>query len=649
MKPKKPNIGQSLAESNPDLAVDWHPTKNGKLSPYDVTPGSSKKVWWKCPKDDDHEWYVSVSNRKSGWGCPVCSGRKVVKSNCLATLNPQLAKEWHPTKNAEITPYDVTPNSQKKVWWKCSKGDDHEWDAVVADRNNGIGCAVCSNYKVVKSNCLTTLNPELAKEWHPTKNGKLSPENVHPGSAKRVWWKCPNGVDHEWKAAIYSRTGGKGCSICSGRKVVNSTCLETLNPELAKQWHPTKNGKLTPFDVTSGSRNNVWWKCPNGDDHEWKSTIYNRTIGLGCPICSNQKIVLSNCLATLNPDLAKQWHPTKNGKMTPFDVGVGSGKTVWWKCPEGDDHVWKAPVIKRSDGRGCPVCNGRKVVKSNSFGTLFPQIAKQWHPTKNADLTPYDFRPGSTKKVWWICPRGDDHVWKTSIGERANGTGCPKCKSATSAPELRIFCELETIFSSIQHRTIIKGYEVDIYIPELKVGIEYDGEYWHRDKIEKDREKNLALQSEIILLRIREKGLPKLSGMDIVLNTDNMSIAAMKKILRSILKHCKIESPEMKNRINEYLNRTDWIASDYFDKLYAERNSVVFENSISYLFPELVKQWHPTKNKTLLPEHFTPGSHRKVWWQNHLGHEWQSEICYRVSKVRNRIDPNQLSLFKTEE
>ena len=70
----------------------------------------------------------------------------------LAELNPELARQWHPTKNDNLSPYDVTPNSQKKVWWKCPKGDDHEWDAIVADRNNGIGCAVCSNYKVVESN-----------------------------------------------------------------------------------------------------------------------------------------------------------------------------------------------------------------------------------------------------------------------------------------------------------------------------------------------------------------------------------------------------------------------------------------------------------------------------------------------------------------
>jgi len=71
--------------------------------------------------------------------------------------------------------------------------------------------------------------------------------------------------------------------------------------------------------------------------------------------------------------------------------------------------------------------------------------------------------------------------------------------------------------------------------------------------------------------------------------------------------------------------------------------------SLAELNPELAKQWHPTKNEPLLPEHFTLGSHKKVWWQNHLGHEWQAQISYRVRIVRNRIIPDQLTIFEDQE
>ncbi len=537
MKPQKPISGESLASVNPELAKEWHPTKNGNLTPDNVTCGSHKKVWWKCPKGEDHEWVAAVKDRHRGRGCGICAGKIVVKSNCLAILNPELAEEWHLAKNGSLTPEDVTCSSNKKVWWKCPEGDDHEWEAIVSDRNNGDNCPVCSNQKVVLSNCLATINPELAKEWHPKNNGDLSPYDVTPGSNKKVWWKCPKGDEHEWKTSINHRTNGTGCPFCSNKKVDKSNCLATLNPELAKEWHQSKNNELTPFDVGPGSNQQVWWKCHKGDDHEWIATINARNSGSGCSICTNRIAVTSNSLATLNPELAKEWHPTKNGNLTPHDVHPGSHKKIWWKCPLGDDHEWRATIVNRSRGGKCSICTGKKAVKSNCLATLNPELAKEWHPTKNGSLTPHDVTPGSGKKAWWKCPQRDDHEWKATISSRNKGvgcgvcaniiavpsnclatlnpelieewhptkngsltpyditpgsgknvwwkcsngkdhvwstspyhrtirrSGCPFCTNPSSAPELRILCEIKTIFPSTQHRVYIKGHEIDILIP----------------------------------------------------------------------------------------------------------------------------------------------------------------------------------------
>ena len=65
--------------------------------------------------------------------------------------------------------------------------------------------------------------------------------------------------------------------------------LQAINPKLAKEWHPTKNRKLTPRDVMPGSGKKVWWQCSKG--HEWQAIIRNRSKakGIGCPEC--QKII----------------------------------------------------------------------------------------------------------------------------------------------------------------------------------------------------------------------------------------------------------------------------------------------------------------------------------------------------------------------
>ena len=62
--------------------------------------------------------------------------------------------------------------------------------------------------------------------------------------------------------------------------------LAKINPKLAKEWHPTKNGNKTPINFTSGSKFKAWWICPKG--HEYQSIILSRLYGHGCPACSNQ-------------------------------------------------------------------------------------------------------------------------------------------------------------------------------------------------------------------------------------------------------------------------------------------------------------------------------------------------------------------------
>jgi len=135
----------------------------------------------------------------------------------------------------------------------------------------------CAGYYASKTNNLKVKFPKLAQEWHPTKNGKLSPKDVVPGSNKKVWWKCTNG--HKWKAFISSRSKGIGnCKQCLS--------LKFKNRELAKEWHPTKNGRLTPEDVTMAQNKKVWWQCKK--EHTHFSSVHNRA-NTGCPTCNKIK------------------------------------------------------------------------------------------------------------------------------------------------------------------------------------------------------------------------------------------------------------------------------------------------------------------------------------------------------------------------
>lgn len=204
-----------LATQKPELAAQWHPTKNNGLTPKGVLLHSNKKVWWCCP--EGHEWEAKINNRVSkNNNCPYCSGRKILPGyNDLATTHPDLAKEWHPTRNEGVSPRDVSKGTIRTFWWlgKCG----HEWPAALVHRSKSVGCPICAGKQVLISyNDLTTMCPKLAAEWHPTKNGKLTPQDVTCRSGKKVWWRCQNG--HEWETKVAHRSNGSGCPICSGRK-----------------------------------------------------------------------------------------------------------------------------------------------------------------------------------------------------------------------------------------------------------------------------------------------------------------------------------------------------------------------------------------------------------------------------------------------
>lgn len=420
-----------LAVQNPDLAAQWHPTLNGKLSPADVTAGCSKKVWWHCPAGDDHVWSATVNSRNRGAGCPFCANKRVSTTNSLQAIAPHVAAEWHASLNGELAPESVVATSTSAAWWQCAADADHVWSAQVRERVRGRGCPYCGNDRVSTTNSLAHRFPELAAQWHPELNGELLADNVVFGSNRQVWWRCPNGPDHTWRASVVSRTsGGNGCPFCSGNRASVTNSLASQRPELTAQLHPTLNGDLNPEDVVIGSHLKVWWQCPANAEHLWRAQVKARALtGQGCPYCAGTKVDRASSLAALHPELLAEWHPTRNGDLSPEDVACQSSRLVWWKCAAADDHEWRARPADRVNKRsGCPFCSNRQVSATNSLSGTFPDVAAQWHPSRNGLLLPSDVTYSAGRRVWWKCDRGPDHEWKAAVIARTVvGQGCPYC------------------------------------------------------------------------------------------------------------------------------------------------------------------------------------------------------------------------------
>jgi len=271
--------------------------------------------------------------------------------------------------------------------------------------------------------------------------------------------------------------------------------LLNTHPNLAAEFHPTLNGELKAQHLTAGSNKKVWWAC-NKYQHAWQASANLRT-GVnksGCPGCSGRKAIIGfNDLPTTHPNVAAEFHPTLNGELKAQDLVAGSDKKPWWQCKQ-HQHAWQASVDKRTrNKRGCPFCSNQRVlIGFNDLPTTHPNVAAEFHPTLNGELKAENFVAGSGKKVWWLSETCG-HAWEAVIKNRATKkvpSGCPACAFAGGASvaeaEISKLLTKWNITHETSNRSILNGSELDIYVPSLRIAIEYNGIYWHTDAIRKN-------------------------------------------------------------------------------------------------------------------------------------------------------------------
>jgi len=557
---------------NARLMSEWNWEENDKrdLDPRKLTAGSGKKPNWICSKG--HHWDAAISHRVSrNSSCPYCSNKRILAGfNDLKSQYPELMKEWDFDSNA-IDPSTVALKSNKIANWICPKG--HKYSKAIYQRVEGADCPICmrarrtsfpeqcfffytkqvypdavNSYKEIFDNqmeldiyipsirtgieydgifwhgknafereqkkyrickehqirlfrikegafngfsdvadriwyiptkysydvlnfyineylkfltfdgrklpdvnvkrdkvkimeykalkledSLLIQNPEVANEWHPTKNGGLTPDLFASGSAELIWWKCSK-CGNVWKTSIVNRTKGHGCNKCANpkRKKTKKQTLLSKRGCLDKEWclldWDYELNDHGPEYYTNGSGEEVNWKC-HVCGYRWKAVICDRSRDYknGCPLCSGKVIVKGvNDLPTVRPDLMNEWNYDANSEIDPTTVGCGNHLYVSWKCQKCG-YIWSAQVYNRANGKGCPCCANRVVVPGiNDLATTHPELAEEWHPTMNV-IKPSEVTKGQSKKIYWCC-KSCGNVWLDTINHRTNGRGCSECK-----------------------------------------------------------------------------------------------------------------------------------------------------------------------------------------------------------------------------
>lgn len=410
-----------LKFNNPNLFEEIDRDKNRGIDINNLTSKSSKKIWWICK--NGHSWYQNIDTRvKSGSSCKYCKSSK----QSIVITHPELIKEWDYKKNIGVDPNFLTKGSNKKVWWVCNNCNN-SFSCLIDKRTRGTNCSKCR--KRIQPKIPISKNYSfLLEEWDYKLNKGKDPNKISEGSNVKVNWVCKNG--HSYNMEPYYRTKQKlGCPICRGIKVNNLNSLEKLRPDLCEEWDFDKNNQLSPSGLTVGSNKLVWWKCKNG--HSWKSTIINRSKknGTQCPFCSGRTSSESTSLFTLYPKLIEEWDYERNNEITPSSVRPGSHKRVWWRCIKNPKHKWETPIYSRtSKGNfGCPYCSGKYVLREESIGEVSSKLMLEWDHNLNKGIDPFTLSPRSEKKVWWRCTEDKNHLWKTTISHRTEGTKCPYC------------------------------------------------------------------------------------------------------------------------------------------------------------------------------------------------------------------------------
>lgn len=399
-------------------------------------------------------------------------------------------------------------------------------------------------------------------------------------------------------------------------------CEQNGREDLLSEWDYAKNTSITPDSTSRGSGKKVWWHGKCG--HEWDMAICNRTgeKQAGCPICSGKRLLTGvNDLQTKYPDIAAQWHPTRNGSLTPDKALSGTNKKVWWRCEH--EHEWEATINSRTNNKsGCPICAGRKILAGyNDLATLYPDVLKEWNYEKNT-IAPNEIMPHTIKKVWWTCPSGHDYLMTTA--SKTRGHGCPTCAMAThtSFPEQAIYFYAKNIFPDIINAYREHVVELDIYIPSINTAIEYDGYRAHKYKFKKDLKKNrLCKEKGIRLIRLREDLLPDLGdGLSTIIFLKQSNMKALEEAINRLFVLLDVS-------VDIDLARDEVSIKELYDNFKKER-------SIAEVAPELIKEWHPTKNGSITPENVYAKSAHKYWWKCSQGHEWQAAAAKRASMHR---------------
>ena len=361
--------------------------------------------------------------------------------------------------------------------WRCSSG--HEWEATYSAIQQGKGCHKCGGTTRKVESDYYDLASQKGIEWV----GRKAPQNA----LTKTIWRCV--VEHEWEGTYKSirKSAGSGCPYCAGNKQKTPYDYALLAEKRDFIW-------MGP--PTANATTKTTWQCLKG--HVWQARYSDIASGYGCPYCAQKAPKTLQDYLVVGQDRGIEWvgEVLPNGNHTPTK----------WRC--SNKHEWSSPYSTIQSGNGCPYCAGLARKTKEDYHFIASQNGFGWTGT--------ELPPNTGTNTRWICSKG--HEFEARYNSIFNGRGCPYCANRIngifySSQQARV-CDYVDGEMNIK----VGDYFVDIVvkIAEQWVAIEYDGWYWHKDKLEQDEQRNKDLiEAGWRILRIKSNELiPDKSEID---------------------------------------------------------------------------------------------------------------------------------------
>lgn len=362
--------------------------------------------------------------------------------------------------------------------------------------------------------------------WDHERNTEKDYRTATVLARRECWWVCPD-CGHQFTAQVKKMAERPECPVCEQKRrdewAAEHARLKTLTiaqvPELKAAF---AEEALDPQDVPVDTMAMVRFRCPAGHHPRVSPITY---LNAGCQFCRATTPKGERSLAKVQPEIAAQWHETRNGALTPENVVWTSKRSAWWRA-ECCGTEWQERICDRDkyDRMRCRTCD----TILGSLAWHDPGLAAEWD-TLNP-MTAWQVRPQAspTFTPWWVCSVDPSHRWQAPLASRAVGAGCPDCREAgKSRVELDHLEAAQAQFGSARSGLTVRStafktrpsWTVDIVAEAggKHLAIEYDGAYWHGPQAKQlvdERKSHDLLAAGYLVVRLREDGLPPLPVSD---------------------------------------------------------------------------------------------------------------------------------------